>query len=569
MSGTVQVSHRNSIGASMVVAALRRHGVEYIFAQSNPTQINLEATKVGIRQIGYRTENAGVAMADGYARASQKVGVIAAQNGPAATLVVPGLAEALKASIPIVAIVQDVRSHQTDKNAFQEFDHLGLFRGCTKWVRRVDRVDRLVDYVDMAFTAAAGGRPGPAALLLPFDLLAEPVSVPDTRTACLGHYPLDRPVANPDDVHTAVELLATAQRPVVIAGGGIHASGAAEELARLQEVASLPVGTTTMGKGSVDERHPLSLGVIGYYMGTRGMAKHCRHLVENADVVLLVGNRTNQNGTDSWQLYPAKARYIHLDIDPQEIGRNYEGIRLLGDAKSTLRALVMALSQMDLARRTSARKELERTIASARLAHEQEAEAFVTSPARPIRPERLMGDMNRILTPDSIVVADASYSTIWVCNYLRALRPGMRFITPRGLAGIGWGLPLAMGAKLARPDSVVLNISGDGGFAHVWAELETSRRMGINLVVTILNNHVLGYQRDTEILRFGVHTDACEFSPVNHADVATACGCRGIQIHDPADYLPALEEAIRLETTTVLDVLIDPAAYPPITAYEA
>ena len=189
----------NPCGAYLLARALKRHGVEVIFGQSLPSALLLVIPEFGMRQIAYRTENAGAAMADGYARASQKVAVVTAQNGPAAALLAPGLAEALKASAPIVAIVQDVRRNQTDKNAFQELDHFDIFRGCAKWVKRVADISRIEDYVDMAFTAAASGRPGPVVLLVPQDLLLEPVTTDagEQRRASLGVYPLDRCMADP------------------------------------------------------------------------------------------------------------------------------------------------------------------------------------------------------------------------------------------------------------------------------------------------------------------------------------------------------------------------------------
>ena len=193
-------------------------------------------------------------MADGYARASGKVAVVTSQNGPAAALLVAGLAEALKASVPVVALVQDVRRTQTDKNAFQDLDHPELFRACSKWVKRVPQLARIDDYIDMAFTAAASGRPGPAVLLLPQDLLVEPAANVEsaTRSANLGTYPLDRTLADPDKIAQAALLLATAKNPLIVAGGGVHISGAQAELAQLQEAAGIPVATTVMGKGAVE-----------------------------------------------------------------------------------------------------------------------------------------------------------------------------------------------------------------------------------------------------------------------------------------------------------------------------
>jgi acetolactate synthase-1/2/3 large subunit len=179
-----------------------------------------------------------------------------------------------------------------------------------------------------------------------------------------------------------------------------------------------------------------------------------------------------------------------------------------------------------------------------------------------------MADLQRVLTPETIVVADASYSTLWVACYLKALRSGMRFITPRGLAGLGWGLPLAIGAKMAKPDSPVVCLVGDGGFAHVWAELETARRMKAKIVLTVLNNGVLAYQKDAEDVKFGRHSSAVGFAPVDHAAIARACGCRGVRVERAADYLPALREALAADETTVIDVITDPDAYPPITMFD-
>ncbi|MBI3917690.1 MAG: acetolactate synthase catalytic subunit [Betaproteobacteria bacterium] len=557
-------------GAHVLARSLERHQVEVMFGQSLPSALYLVAPEFGIRQIAYRTENAGAAMADGYARVSGRVAVVSAQNGPAAVLLAPGLAEALKASVPVVAIVQDVRRTQTDRNAFQDLDHLDIFRGCSKWVRRVSEISRIEDYVDMAFVAAASGRPGPAVLLCPQDLLLEAAgtNAGSGRRQALGTYPLDRNVADPQRIADAARMLARAANPLIVAGGGVHLSGAHDALARLQEAAGIPVATTSMGKGAVDERHPLSVGVIGYFMGKRARARHLRNLIDEADVILFVGDRTNQNGTDSWTLFPKRAAYIHMDVDGQEIGRNYESLRLVGDAKLTLEALHAALAGEDLKRRGAGRPAVEQRIAAAHRAFAEEAGPMLRSEAVPMRPESLMAEIESVLKPDSIFVSDASYAPIWAANYLTAQRPGMRFLAGRGLAGLGWGLPAAIGAKVAAPDSDVFCLTGDGGFAHVWSELETAKRMGVKVVVTVLNNQILGYQSHAEDVQYGDHTDACELGPVDHAAIARACGCEGVRIEEPAQYGPALARALESETITVLDVLIDPQAYPPLSLFE-
>ncbi len=566
-----EISERANItGAHALAAALHRHGVRDVFGQSIPSALFLAAPHHGIRQIGYRTENAGAAMADAYARISGRVAVVAAQNGPAATLLVPGLAEALKASIPVVAIVQDVHRNFTDRNAFQELDHLALFAGVAKWVRRVAVAERIDDYVDMAFAAAASGRPGPAVLLVPLDLLDErpdfEASAP-RRAASLGTFPLDRTVADPARIAEAADLIAGARRPLVIAGGGVHSSGAYSELGALQSL-GLPVATTVMGKGAVAETDPLSVGVVGYFMAPRARSSHLRALVTEADVVLLVGNRTNQNGTDSWSLYPAGARFIHLDVDGGEVGRNYESLRLVGDAKLTLASLAEVLRQRDLSGLKGRRAALADTIARARETQAGDMARLVDMEATPIRPERIMAEIDAVTTPETVVVADASYASIWIANFLTARRAGQRFLTPRGIAGLGWGLPFALGAKVARPDAPVICVTGDGGFGHVWSELETARRMRLPVIVVVLNNQILGYQKHAELSLFGDVTDVCDFEAVDHAAIARACGCAGTRVERPGDLAPALRDALANNAVTVIDVITDQRAYPPITSFE-
>jgi acetolactate synthase-1/2/3 large subunit len=548
--------------------ALRRHGVEVLFGQSNPPGLTMAANDIGIAQIGYRQENAGTYMADAYARVTGRVPVVTAQNGPAATLLVPGLAECLTASVPIVALVQDVGPGARDRNAFQELDQLELFKGVAKWIRRVTSASRIEDYVDMAFTAAASGRPGPAVLLVSMELLAErdEQAVAAPRQASLGHWPLDRVQPDPDVIAAAARLLAEARAPIVYAGGGVIGSGAQAELRALQDLAHLPVATSTMGKGGVDETHPLSAGVIGYFMATRGMAKFAKPLVTDADVVLLVGNRTNQNGTDSWTLLPRGATYIHIDIDEIEIGRNYESLRLKGDAQLTLRALNEALAREDLARRRAARPLLERALASARAQHRAEIAEVTRSDASPIRPERFMAELEKQLADDHIVVADASFSSIWVANYLAATH-GRRFITPRGQAGLGWGFPMALGARIGQPHRPVFCIVGDGGFGHVWSELETARRHGIRVVVAVMNNGILGYQKHAEDAGLGRHTNVCDFVDVDHAAIARACGVKGLRLERASDIAAVIAEALATDGPVLIDVIADPAAMPPVAVF--
>lgn len=555
--------------ADVIAAALVRHGVNFIFGQSNPTALMLAAEEAGIRQLLYRTENAAGAMADAYSRVSGRIGVVAAQNGPAATLMVAPMAEALTASIPMLVLVQEVPAAQRDRNAFQEFDHFALFSGVSKWTRRLDDPNRAAEYIDLAMIAANSGRPGPVVLLLAKDMLMQPCTPPPfVRTRDLGSFPLDRPRPEAAAVETAAKLLAGAEAPVIIVGGGVHGSGATNELARLVDVGQLPVATTFMGKGAIDETGPLSLGVAANITGNNGPAAAHREMFEKADVVLLIGTRTNENGTDAWTLTAPGATYIHIDIAGEEVGRTYEAVRLVGDARSAVADLADALALCDLTLRRSRAAALRETILSARSARLDAIRAECESSSRPILPQRLMAELDRLVLPDDIVVADASYSSVWVTSYLTARRAGQRVLTPRGLAGLGWGLPYAIGAKLARPQARVVALVGDGGFAHVWAELEMAVREDIPFTLVVLNNSQLAMQRHGENLGFGRSTTGIEFVAVDHAAVARSVGAVGIRIDDPNDFAPALATAMASGQVTLLDVISSADASGPLRIFD-
>lgn len=549
--------------AGALAVALKRHGVEVVFGQSIPSALFMELPSQQIRQIGYRTENAGGTMADAYARITGRTGVVTAQNGPAATLLVPPLAEAMKASVPILAIVQDVPTGSVDKNAFQEYDHITLFQSCTKFARRVDKAERIDDYVDMAFTAANSGRPGPVALMFPMDFLRQPYERKVTRSKNLGAFPLDRYAPAPKLIADAAKAIAAAARPIVIAGGGVHLSGAAGALLQFAEASGIPVATTNMGKGTFPEIHPQALGVFSNCMGVGTRGHLLKSYIQDADLVILVGTRTNENGTDAWRLYPRNATFIHIDIDPSEIGRNYESVRLTADARSALQALTEALAK-------SAPRAIAALTASttqARDGMQLHLKQIAQGSPGAVRPEYLMQVLQKHLRPDDIVCTDASYATSWVTTYLTANEGGQRFLTPRGLAGLGWGLPLALGSKVAHPGQRVIAVVGDGGFGHCWQELETAVRMQLPVTVIVLNNGILGFQYHAENVHYGRHTSATRFAGVDHAAIARACGCNGVVVEGPEQFEPALVAALASNVCSVLEIKTDENAYPPLSLF--
>jgi acetolactate synthase-1/2/3 large subunit len=474
----------------------------------------------------------------------------------------------MKVSIPLLAVVQEVPRANRGRNAFQEYDHESLFSTCTKEVLLLDDPGRFEQEFDRALTIATSGRPGPVAILLPVDVLAAESEAEPTGSTGGAAFPLDRQRPAADRVTEAAKLIAEAERPVMIAGGGVHVSGAADAVADFQKRFDIPVGTTTMGKGSVDENHELSLGIISTFMGRNSLNRSQGEIVSEADLILLVGTRTNENGTAAWSLYPEDATFIHLDQAPEEIGRNYGSVRLAGDALAGLEDLTAELAGLDLTRRKDARFSLAERIAAGRAADSQAAAEVTQSDSSPIRPERVMSELDRLLESTDIVAADASYSTIWIAAYLKARAPGQRFITPRGLAGLGWGLPLAIGAQVASPDARVVCVVGDGGFGHAWSELETLAREGLPVTVIVLNNSILGFQKHAEVRTWGAHTSAVHFNEVDHAAIAEACGVTAERISDPGRLAEALESALASREPNLIEVVTDSVAHPPITGWD-
>ena len=559
---------RNAI---RIAKALKRHGTIVAFNQSNPVNVTIACEEVGIKPVCFRQENTGTYMAHGFSVSTygQHIGVVLSQNGPAATLLVAGLGECFKAGHPIVAVVQEIANSDKEKNAFQEIDHVGLFKPVSKWVREIPCKERIEDYVDMAFKIAASGRPGPAVLLVRGDLINDMTEYEyvDDHTCNYGHFPLDRNTADLEKIEEAAELLANAERPLIYAGGGIISSQAQEELRAIQKDCSIPVASTTMGKGSVDEEDSLSLGVIGYFMGRRGRTEFMKQRVQDADVILLVGNRTNANGTDGWTLLPKSAKYIQIDIDPEEIGRNYESIRLCGDAKKTLAALKKALDKQDLSKRKAKEADVRNAIVDAKQKHLEEVSDVLDDNITPIRIEKFLTIADEMLPDDELFVADASFSSVWIANYITA-KKGREFIFPRGLAGLGWGMPMAMGAAVAQPDRKIFVLSGDGGFGHAWAELETLRREKMNNVISVvINNEILGYQKFWEKSCFK-ETGMCDLTSVNHAMIAEACGVKGIRVAAVKDIPAALKEAMEYDGPVVIDLITEPNCIAPVPYME-
>ncbi len=383
-----------------------------------------------------------------------------------------------------------------------------------------------------------------------------------------GHFPLDRTRPDAAAVRAAAGLLAAARSPLVVAGGGIHISDASQALSELQQAACLPVATTTMGKGAVSELHPLSVGVIGSFMGPTSPGHHLRDLVRSADVVLLAGTRTNENGTDAWRLLPDDATYISIDIDGSEVNRNYDAVRLTGDARLALEDLRRELDGIDLTRRRAQAGALAAAIASGRARYAADARPLLTSARSPLRPERIMAELDRLLPDNAITVADASYSTIWMaCAPAGPPRgPAVHLAAGTGRARLGTaagagrqGRPPGRAGRLHRRRRRVrprLGRAGDGGpraargHGHRPEQLD-SRLPEARGAVQLRRAHV-GHRLPAGRPRGDRPRRRRGRDPDRRARPTSGL---------------ALEKALAPDSVTLLDVMTDPDAYPPITAW--
>jgi acetolactate synthase-1/2/3 large subunit len=500
-------------------------------------------------------------MAHGYAAVTGRPGVCAATFGPGATNLITGLYEAQRSSVPVLALVQDHPLRLKGRHANSELDHAGALAPYVKAVLRIDYPDQAGAASERALSIALSGRPGPVALLCPTDVIGEETDAPVSPPL-----PIGRTVAASHDIAEAARLLASAASPVLVSGGGAMLSGAAAEVRALAELFNAPVATTLTGRGIIPDSHPLATGAIGNQTGgLLGRGRIANAIVKEADLVFLIGTKTGQLAYADWTLFTPGTRIVHLDIDPAEPGRNFAPKAvLIGDVRETLRALLAHCAASGLgapARDNGGR------IAALKEEWRAANHPYVTSDAVPIRPERVMAEINAVTNPDTIVVADASYSSGWVMSHIDIHAPNRALLSPRGTGMIGWGFAAAVGAKMGRPDKTVICVTGDGGFHYLLGELETAARYGIKVVTVVLNNATLGFQRHWEEKALGSYRE-CDFLDVDFGAVARALGCAGERVSEPSNLAGALQRALAAPGPSLIDVVVSAEVAAPVTGFE-
>jgi acetolactate synthase-1/2/3 large subunit len=512
-----------------------------------------EMEDMNIRRVVTHGEKAAAYMADGYARASRRPGFCLAQTIGSANLAA-GLRDAYMAGAPVIALTGGNDAASRYKHVYQEIEDFPMWEQVTKANFHVDTLERFPDLLRQAFRVATSSAPGPVHLEMSgthAQVLEREAELDPLWEERFMRVPAFRPEPEPDAVRAAARVLAQAERPVIIVGGGVIWSGAEAELAKLAELLQIPVATSLNAKAALSDDHPLNVGVPGTY------SRWCANRVlSEADLVFFVGSHAGGQVTTNWQVPKPGIAAIQLDIDPEELGRNYPlQAALLGDAKVTLQKLI------DGAMPGRLRTEWLARVRDLVGQYRRESDQMRSSDAVPIRPERICKEISDWLPEGGVVLSDTGHSGMWTGQMIRLARPGQRFLRCAG--SLGWGFPATLGAKCALPDRPVIGFCGDGGFYYHIAELETAARFNINAIMLVNNNYALNQEKHLFDSAYkgqqrGRAREMWHFShEVNFAKVAEAMGCVGIRVERPEDIRPALEKALASSAPAVVEVISD------------
>lgn len=508
------------------------------------------ARRLGLAHHLINDERAGVFAADAYAKLTNRVGLVDATLGPGATNLVTGLVEALNAGTPLVGIVGDTHRDHSWKNMTQECRQVDILRPAVKDLIEVQSPARIPELVRRAFAEATSGRPGPVLLDVPEDVSHAEWDYDESEFhAATAHMqiPAYRSLPSPDALAKAAALIGESERPILLVGGGIHLSGAYDGLIRFAERAAVPVAHTMTGKGAIPCTHPLSAGLFGRY------DRIANGLIDESDLIIVVGCKLGEIATKRYTVPAPSARVLHIDVVPEELGRTREiDLGVVGDAQETLSALCDLVPPAP-----PSRLEHAATIPTRMSAWWRSAEDRTTDGGRPIGMARLMAELNDFLPDESVLIADGGFAAHWGALLLDTRKAGRRFVPDRGFASIGYGLPAAIGASIARPGSHVVALTGDGGFNMMLGEMETARRLGTHATIVVVNNAASGYVKALQHLMYGEGSyhasDLCE---TDYAAIATAMGCFAIRVEDPDELQDALVQAQAAPGLSVLDVVV-------------
>ena len=541
-------------GGGALVDCLKREGVPFVFGVPGGQALGIMDALYDTPEIRFITvhdERAAAHMADGYARTTGRPGVCLTTTGPGATNLLTGIGGALRDSSPVIAVTANNRGRDLSRDDAQEADHVALLRSLTKWSLLVTAVDRIPHAVREAFRRSLAHSPGPVHL----DFTREILESEEVEFAPLlpEQYRVDSapPQGGAESIERAAGLLCDAESPTIWAGRGVLAAEASDAVIELAEKINASLLTTYNGIGAIPADHPLAFGSLSRH-GTRA----ARKVLAESDVVVVIGNSLNSPTTFRWKLELPR-NLIHIDIDPAMIGRHYPfAVGIRGDAGAVARQLSAAVSAPGPSLARARRSRI------ARLREEADAwkrEIFPPelSRAEPIKPQYLMQAMRQVLPRDAMVAGGAGNPGIWT-NLLEIYEP-RTYMKPVGFGNMGFALPAAIGAKLARPDRIAACVIGDGSLGMCISEIETAVRERAPVVIVLMDNFGYGNIKQEQLTHFRGRCIGVDFNDIDFAKIARGFGARGRRVKAPSDLPAALEEAVASGVTYLLDVVIDPA----------
>ncbi len=538
-------------GAQILMECLKREGVDLIFGFPGGAVIDIydELPKHPIRHILVRHEQAAVHAADGYARASGKVGVCLVTSGPGATNTVTGIATAYMDSIPMVVFTGQVPTHLIGNDAFQEADIVGITRPCTKHNYLVKNVADLAATIKQAFYLARTGRPGPVLVDLPKDVVNAKTEFSYPETISMRSY---NPNYSPNrkQLRKAAELITQSVRPVIYAGGGVVSSDSSQELTALAEQYHLPVTTTLMGLGSFPGDHPLWLGMLGMHgTYTANMA------INNCDLLISVGARFDDRVTGRVNSFAAKAKIIHIDIDPTSISKNVEvDVPIVADCKHGLAGCLEELAKLKVEDWAAKHAEWLDALGQMRASHPLN----YAQNGKYIKPQWVVEKIHELSNGEAIIATEVGQNQMWAAQFYTYRKP-RTLLTSGGLGTMGYGFPAAMGAQFAFPDKLVVDIAGDGSIQMNIQELATVVSYQVPVKIVILNNGFLGMVRQWQELFYNRnYCSTCLHTNPDFVAVAKAYGAEGYRVERPEDLEPTLRAAFAHPGPVVVDVRVEP-----------
>ncbi len=549
---------KNSLtGADALLRMLEAYQVEYIFGLCGDTTLpfydSILTLDHPIKHILVRDERTAAYMADGYARTTGKVGVCEGPSGGGATYILPGLIEANESSSAILSITTDISLASYGKFPLTEVDQEALMRPLTKWNTVVRRGDHIPRMVRKAFRTMTTGRPGSAHLGIPYDIQYESVS-PEDIWADKSHFkfPAWRAAPEPGMTEEVLQLVISAENPVIVCGGGVVIANATEELKKFVEFFDIPVLTSISGQGSLSDIHPNCAGVVGSNGGTEETWK----ILENADLVLFLGCRAGSTTTSRWQAPTNDTRIIHIDSDPEVIGANYKTeLGIVADLYLVLQELNKLLDEGGFTGsgfngvskvKQATEKKFQKFHEKARSAKDQ------------INPEAIVLALQDTLADDAIIVCDPGTPCPYISAFYRFPKAGRHFITNRAHGALGYSLGAAMGAWFGTKNKEVIAFMGDGSFGFTCGELETLTRVGIPITIIVISNKSFGWIKASQHDEYEQRYHNVDFSRTDHAKIASNYGLKSWRVEKLDDLLPTLELAIKTEEPTLVDVVCKP-----------